>query len=161
MSVLLQILAARLAPLFQTGGSPQDACTLAAQAIAAHDPQSPADYFRIARLIALSIAAISAASQAESPDLSPAQKLRCFHAANSLSRSAARMEAVRAESRAKPDVQQTAAADPMQVDAIDAMIDQAMDEFRSQSLKPSRLVTRIAGQRPVAMAPRTAASYAR
>ncbi len=148
---LLHRLAAQLMPLFQ-----QDAADLlvakqgALAAIAAYQPESRADFVNIARIIAFSMATLSALGLAAADDVPPAQRMRYFGRANALNRSADQSERImmlrRRDQRAN-GLQETAACAPAPAEEalsdayIDAAVAEAMAVYtasRSNSARPAQ-----------------------
>ena len=76
---LLFRIADKIVPLFQYRNADLAAAKLAAlSAIAAYHPESRADFVSIARILAFSMAALSALGIAAADDLPPALKMRYF-----------------------------------------------------------------------------------
>lgn len=135
MSSFLHTIANRLVPLFLTpNGTPEAAKAAATHAINAYRPETPADILRVARILALSFAAIAAAAQAEAKDLSSTQRLHYWTKTNTLSRSAAQAEAAFAKARQQPQPASAPSPATLSDDALSVLLDQAMDEFCAASI---------------------------
>ena len=148
---LLHRLAAQLMPLFQQDAAdPLVATQGALAAIAAYQPESRADFVNIARIIAFSMATLSALGLAAAADVLPAQRMRYFGRANALNRSADQSERImmqrRRDQRANPPGETAAGglspAEEVLSDAyIDAAVAEAMAVYtasRANSVRPAQ-----------------------
>jgi hypothetical protein len=138
---LLVRVADHIAPLFESpDADPTSARTAALGALATYQPESPADFVNIARILAFSMASLVALGLAAAADLTPAQKMRYFGRANALNRSADQTERLmmqrRRDQRANPPSELPASLNPGDTTppddpAINIAVEEAMAAFRA------------------------------
>jgi hypothetical protein len=142
---VLQAVAERLIPFFAGAGHDAGAArTAALAAIDSWRPENMVDILHIGRILAFSLAAISMAGQAAAADMPPEMQLRCLGKANALARSAEQSERAMTRQRQlrrddPPRDSQTASAGTAQPpppppdadDAILALVEETMAEFRA------------------------------
>jgi hypothetical protein len=144
-----------LIPLFALPGiDPTLARQMAITALAAYQPENPADFVNVARTIAFSMAALALLGKAAAPNLPIAEQMRAYGRANALNRSADQSERTMMQRRhhqtttaralqphpMHPDTClgendedfDTAAAEA----AIDAAVAEALSAYRTQPAAP-------------------------